>query len=102
MTIPECHRRNRHPDPYGLRLLAGFVLLIVGGVLAIPGIPGPGIPIVLLGLFLLSDRYAWAGKVLAWIGKRTAGLRRTLRRDDAVKSEAVNELLAEKQQSGRS
>ena len=25
-----------------MRLVAGFVLLIIGGVLALPGVPGPG------------------------------------------------------------
>ena len=46
------------------RLIAGFVLLIVGGILALPIVPGPGIPLILLGLMLLSSRYAWAESAL--------------------------------------
>ena len=66
--------------PTGLRrtiaafkLLAGFALIIVGAVLAIPGIPGPGIPIIVIGLFLLSDRFFWAQKALVWVKRRTGG-----------------------------
>ena len=58
-----------------LTLLAGFALLIVGALLALPGIPGPGIPILLLGLLLLSDRFAWARKALTWLREKTAGIR---------------------------
>jgi hypothetical protein len=61
-----------------MRLVAGFALLIIGGLLALPGVPGPGIPVVLLGLLLLSGHFAWARKALAWLRKRTAGLRRTM------------------------
>lgn len=41
-------------------------MLIVGGLLALPGVPGPGIPLVLLGLLLLSDHFTWARRALAW------------------------------------
>jgi hypothetical protein len=54
-----------------VRLAAGFALLIAGSVLAIPGIPGPGVPIIVAGLVLLSDRFVWAGRSLAWL--RTIG-----------------------------
>ena len=61
-----------------MRLVAGFALLIIGGVLALPGVPGPGIPVILLGLLLLSDRFAWARRALAWLRERTAGVRRKM------------------------
>jgi hypothetical protein len=61
-----------------MRVIAGFALLIVGGVLALPGVPGPGIPIMLLGLVLLSDHFAWARKALAWLHERTAALRQNI------------------------
>lgn len=51
--------------PALLKLVAGFALLFVGAVLAIPGVPGPGIPIMVLGLVLLSDRFSWARRILA-------------------------------------
>jgi hypothetical protein len=61
-----------------LKVAAGFALLIVGGMLALPGVPGPGIPILLLGLLLLSDHFAWARRALAWLKGKAAGLRRTV------------------------
>ena len=42
------------------RMAAGFALLPVGVVL-IP-LPGPGIPIVMGGLFLLETEFRWAGR----------------------------------------
>jgi hypothetical protein len=62
-----------------VRLVAGLALLIIGIVLALPGVPGPGIPIVLLGLWLLSHHFAWARRALAWLQERTAGVRREMR-----------------------
>ena len=59
------------------KVLIGFALLIVGGVLAIPGVPGPGIPIILLGLWVLSDHFAWARRSLAWVKQRAARYRQT-------------------------
>ena len=45
------------------RIAAGFALLVAGGVLALPGVPGPGIVLVLLGLTLLSPHFAWAERL---------------------------------------
>jgi hypothetical protein len=59
-----------------LKLVSGFALLIVGGVLALPGVPGPGIPIILLGLWVLSDHFAWPKGRLPGFTERTARLRR--------------------------
>ena len=60
-----------------LKVVGGFALLIVGGVLAIPGVPGPGVPIILLGLLVLSDHFAWARRAIVWAKERTARFRRT-------------------------
>ncbi len=62
-----------------LRLTAGFGLLIVGCVLSLPGVPGPGIVLILLGLVLLSDHFAWARSALAWTKQQGARLRQTVR-----------------------
>lgn len=43
--------------PPSLRIVAGFALLLVGGVLAIPGVPLPGTPLILLGLLVLSNHF---------------------------------------------
>jgi len=48
------------------RVAVGFLVLIVGLILAIPGVPGPGIPLIVFGLILLSARYAWAKRMLDW------------------------------------
>jgi hypothetical protein len=55
------------------RLTAGFSLLVVGAVLALPGVPGPGIPIMLLGLWLLSRHFTWARRAFEW-GKHKLAL----------------------------
>ena len=49
-----------------LRMFAGLVILFVGIVLAIPLVPGPGIPLILVGLLLLSDHFVWAKQALDW------------------------------------
>ena len=56
----------------GFRLASGFGLLIVGAVLALPGVPGPGIPLILLGLWILSGHFVWARKTLDWARQKFA------------------------------
>jgi hypothetical protein len=63
-----------------LRLFAGFGLLISGGVLALPGVPGPGILLMVAGLALLGDRFAWARRALAWLRCRARQMGDTARR----------------------
>ncbi len=41
----------------------GFVLLIAGLLLAVPGVPGPGILLLFLGLVLLSSEFIWARRL---------------------------------------
>jgi tellurite resistance protein TerC len=43
-------------------MLGGFTVLAVGLLLLI--LPGPGIPLVILGLVLLSLEFLWAKKLL--------------------------------------
>lgn len=64
-----------------LRLTAGFVLLIAGCLLALPGVPGPGIVLVLFGLALLSDHFEWARRSVVWIKKKASLLRHRIRHD---------------------
>jgi len=58
-----------------LRVYAGFPLLVIGLILAIPGVPGPGIPLILFGLVLLSARFAWAKRVLEWAKRKWSQVR---------------------------
>jgi hypothetical protein len=53
-----------------LRIAIGFAALVAGAVLALPLVPGPGIPLMALGLVMLSDHFEWARRSLDW-AKRT-------------------------------
>jgi hypothetical protein len=65
------------------RLALGFGLLIIGAVLALPAVPGPGIPLMLLGLWILSGHFAWARKILAWARQKFARAGAMFRRTTA-------------------
>jgi uncharacterized protein (TIGR02611 family) len=67
----------RHTARAG-RLVAGVVLVLVGLVLAFPGVPGPGLLIVFGGLGLLSHEFEWARRLRDWMhGTATRIARRT-------------------------
>lgn len=59
-----------YPAPSGwrkyVRVAAGFFCLLAGIILALPLVPGPGIPLIILGLVLLGDHFPWARRVLSW------------------------------------
>jgi hypothetical protein len=50
------------------RLAAGWSLLTVGGLLML--LPGPGIPLVVLGLALLSRDVPWARRLRERVARR--------------------------------
>ncbi len=58
-----------------LRTILGFLLLAVGLILAIPGVPGPGIAVIILGLVILADHFEWARKLLDWAKQKAARIR---------------------------
>ncbi|MCX6629991.1 MAG: hypothetical protein NTW28_20430 [Candidatus Solibacter sp.] len=58
-----------------LRICAGFLALVAGAILALPLVPGPGIPLMLLGLVLLSDHFTWAKRSLDWAKRKWQHLR---------------------------
>jgi len=45
------------------RLVLGLALVLAGVVLAIPGVPGPGLLIVFVGLTVLSTEFEWARRL---------------------------------------
>ncbi len=45
------------------RLVLGLALVIAGVVLAIPGVPGPGLLVVFVGLTVLSTEFEWARRL---------------------------------------
>jgi drug/metabolite transporter (DMT)-like permease len=46
------------------RIVLGFTTILIGLILAIPGIPGPGLLIVIGGLAILATEYVWARRYL--------------------------------------
>lgn len=62
------------------RVIVGLILMLGGGLLSVPGIPGPGLLLVVGGLALLGREFHWARRANEWLlaqGKRIMG------RDDA-------------------
>jgi len=58
------------------RLIVGLVLMLGGVVLSVPGIPGPGVLLVVGGLALLGREFHWARRANEWLlaqGKRMMG-----------------------------
>ena len=45
------------------RLVLGLALVLAGVVLAIPGIPGPGLLVMFVGLTVLSTEFEWARRL---------------------------------------
>ena len=52
------------------RWAAALALIAIGLVLSIPGIPGPGLLIVLIGIFVLLPESRWLRKKYAALKKR--------------------------------
>lgn len=61
------------------RVVVGLVLMAGGAVLALPGVPGPGLLLVLAGLTLLGSEFHWARRANEWL--RAQG-HRMIGRDD--------------------
>lgn len=45
------------------RISAGVMLLIAGIILAIPGVPGPGLLVIFAGLSILAVDFVWAHRL---------------------------------------
>jgi uncharacterized protein (TIGR02611 family) len=52
------------------RAAIGFVVLLTGVVLSIPGVPGPGFAVILLGLVILSAHFHWARRAVEWLKRK--------------------------------
>jgi len=55
-------RLIRHGKRVG-RITGGVVVLIVGLILAIPGVPGPGLIFIFVGLSILAVDFVWARRL---------------------------------------
>lgn len=73
---PRRERRDStvlHHGKKVLRIASGAVLILVGLALSLPGIPGPGIAVVILGLSVLSTDFEFARR---WMDKLKTTARR--------------------------
>jgi hypothetical protein len=61
-----------------IRLVVGSALVIIGIGLSLPGVPGPGFAVVILGLSVLSTDFEFARRLM---GRLKGLVRRTLKRD---------------------
>lgn len=72
-----------------LRITGGILLLIVGLILMIPGMPGPGFLLILMGLSILAVDYVWAHRLNTYLrdkaGKVMESIRKRFRKDGPVK-----------------
>ena len=67
-------RRERHAQRHKLYRIgfavAGTLVLLAGIVLSLPLVPGPGLPLVAVGLAMLALEFAWAERLLRRIAQR--------------------------------
>ena len=54
-----------------LRITGGVLLLLVGLFFMIPGVPGPGFVLVLLGLSVLAVDFVWAHRLKTHLKDRS-------------------------------
>jgi hypothetical protein len=72
-----------------LRITGGILLLIIGLILMVPGIPGPGFLLILLGLSILAVDYVWAHRLNTYLkekaGKIVGSVRKRFQKNGPVK-----------------
>jgi uncharacterized protein (TIGR02611 family) len=57
------------------RIVAGLLLVVVGLILALPLVPGPGLLVVAIGVGLLSHEFEWARRLRSWAQAEVERLR---------------------------
>jgi uncharacterized protein (TIGR02611 family) len=61
-------RKERHKQRHILHRIAivivGLLIMVAGGALSAPGVPGPGIAVILIGLGFLALEFDWAERLL--------------------------------------
>ena len=67
-------RRERHAQRHKLYRIgfgvAAVLVLLAGTILSLPLVPGPGLPLVAVGLAMLALEFAWAERLLRRIAHR--------------------------------
>ena len=71
-------RRLPHPLRWLLVAVTGGATLVTGLVLLV--LPGPGIPLIILGLVILASEFAWAERTLHQVRRRSAAAISTVTR----------------------
>ena len=71
-------RRLPHPLRWLLVAVTGGATLVTG--LALLVLPGPGIPLIILGLVILASEFAWAERTLHQVRRRSAAAISTVTR----------------------
>jgi uncharacterized protein (TIGR02611 family) len=68
LLIKLRERKERHEQRHILHRIAivllGFLIVAVGVVMSGPGVPGPGIAVILIGLGFLALEFDWAERLL--------------------------------------
>lgn len=72
-----------------ITVVFGFTLLIIGILLAIPGVPGPGILVVWGGLAILAAEFLWARRLLKKFQVQGARMRDFILRRDKPRNSQV-------------
>jgi uncharacterized protein (TIGR02611 family) len=61
-------RKERHKQRHVLHriaiVLVGVLIVLLGAALSAPGVPGPGIAVILIGLGFLALEFDWAERLL--------------------------------------
>ncbi len=71
-------RRLPHPIRWIVVATVGGATLLTGVVLLV--LPGPGIPLIILGLLILASEFAWAERTLHQVRRRSAAALSTITR----------------------
>lgn len=58
------------------RIVIGIILIVLGGVLSLPFVPGPGLLLVFGGLTVLSSEFEWARRWKAYLHSQFTRLTR--------------------------
>jgi tellurite resistance protein TerC len=56
-------KRLIHHGKRVARIMAGVVVLLAGLIMAIPGVPGPGLVLIFIGLSILAVDFVWAHRL---------------------------------------
>jgi len=54
-----------------LRITSGIVLLVLGVIMMVPGVPGPGLLLIFFGLSILAVDFVWAHRLKTHLKTQT-------------------------------